>query len=401
MFKKPIFKKIFLTLLVLINALALILFLKYGVVFIAYFPALLLLLFVFLKALLRWIFKNKNAVFKSNITLALASIFMVLFVAETALRFVKSYTDVSERELIFVYKSTHVKLTNGWYQVWNKDHYLGDGVRFNHFRKINSEGLSDVECPLEKTNNEIRILGVGDSFTEGHGADADSTWLKFLERKMKLDTTNSTNLRFLNAGVCGSDPFFEYVLLKDKLLKYKPDMVIFQFCENDITDVISRGGMDRFALNGSVNYRQKPSLNEFFYASSYICRLINHAFFDQYKEANPNDLHYAFNEFKKLFTLLNNFSEKNNLNTYLCFLPTIYNNSNSNESKLISNALLKLPNLKPIYFKKYLVSNHWLKNNSFANTCCWENDGHYNAKGYKLLSEAIYEVLKTDTIFQK
>lgn len=401
MFKKPIFKKIFLSLLVLINATALFVFLKYGVVFIAFYPALLLLLFVFLKVVLKWFFKNKNDAFKSNITLALASIFIVLFVAETALRFVKTYKDVSERELTYVYKSTHVKLSNGWYQVWNKDHYLGDGERFNHIRKINSEGLSDVECPLVKSNNEIRILGIGDSFTEGHGADADSTWLKFLERKMKLDTNQSVNLRFINAGVCGSDPFFEYVLLRDKLLKYKPDIAIFQFCENDISDVISRGGMDRLNEDGSVSYCKRPSVTEFLFASSYVLRLINPTFFAFVDEPKASEIEFAFQEFNQFLKLLNEFALKNNIKTYLCFLPVRFIKPSNGEAEFYQKIDNKYPHLVPISFLTYLQNNNWLLNDKFRKNCYWENDGHYNAKGYKLLSDAIYEVVKNDSLFQK
>lgn len=387
--------------LVLINATALFVFLKYGVVFIAYFPALLLLIFIFLKGISKWIFKSKNATFKSNITLALATVFVVLFCAETVLRFMNSYKDISEKELSYVYKSSHVKLTNGWYQVWNKDHYLGDGVRFNHFRKINSEGLSDVEFPLVKPNNEIRILGIGDSFTEGHGADADSTWLKFLEREMKLDTSHSHNLRFMNAGVCGSDPFFEYVLLRDKLLKYKPDIAIFQFCENDITDVISRGGMDRFNEDGSVSYLKGPTISEFFFASSFILRLFNPSFIQRFEEFNSKEMYNAFKEFRRFFKLLNELTLQNKIKVYLCFLPTSFDQYSADEAAFFKPIFNNYPDLIPISFRFYLQRNHWLFYNKFRKICYWENNGHYNAKGYKLLSDAIYEVVKNDSIFQK
>lgn len=400
MFKKPILKKIFYTFLLFVNALALFIFLQYGVVFIAYYPALLILLFILLKGLLRWVYKRKNDVFKANITLSLTTIFIVLFIAETVLRFSNVYKDVSERELMFFYKSQHVKLSNGWYQVWNKDHFLGDGVRFNHFRKINSEGLSDVECPIVKTNNEVRILGIGDSFTEGHGADADSTWLKFLERKMKSDTCHLPNLKFINAGVCGSDPFFEYVLLRDKLIKYKPDIAIFQFCENDISDVILRGGMDRFRKNGRVKYLKGPTVTEFFFASSFVLRILNPSFLMRFQGHNLTEIQYAFKEFSHFFKLLNELAVANKIQVYLCFLPTNFNQNSNDELFVFQPLMQKYPDLIPISFHSYLKKNKWLYEKRFRKTGYWENNGHYNAKGYEILADAIFEVIKNDSLLQ-
>ena len=36
-------------------------------------------------------------------------------------------------------------------------------------RITNSLGLRDIEHPIAKDSNEIRVMGIGDSFTEGVG----------------------------------------------------------------------------------------------------------------------------------------------------------------------------------------------------------------------------------------
>ncbi|MCO5247754.1 MAG: hypothetical protein M9887_02225 [Chitinophagales bacterium] len=41
------------------------------------------------------------------------------------------------------------------------------------------------------------------------------------------------NIEVLNAGKRGSDPFFNFKLLEDKLIEYQPDMVIQSFTAND------------------------------------------------------------------------------------------------------------------------------------------------------------------------
>jgi hypothetical protein len=58
---------------------------------------------------------------------------------------------------------------------------------------MNKLGLFDneVENPI--------IVGLGDSFTQGVGTPPDSTWLKYIERKLDLKT--------LNAGIGASNPY--------------------------------------------------------------------------------------------------------------------------------------------------------------------------------------------------
>jgi hypothetical protein len=46
------------------------------------------------------------------------------------------------------------------------------------------------------------------------------------------------------AGVAGSDPFYEYRLLVDKLLACQPDLVMTVVNVSDVIDVIVRGGKD-------------------------------------------------------------------------------------------------------------------------------------------------------------
>ncbi len=401
MFKKSGLFKVLIFIIVLVNISALIIFLKYGLVFIAYYPALYLFFLIILIGLIKLLPKKNKPALKSNIIIALSSVFIVLLVFETILRFSDSHRDISERELKYVYKSQKVKLSNGWYQVWNNDHYLTDGKRFNHFRKINKEGFSDKNWDTTKTINEIRILGIGDSYTEGHGADADSTWVKFLEKNINSNKDDSKVYSFLNAGICGSDPFFEFVLLRDKLLKYKPDVVIFVFNQNDFTDVIARGGMERFKPDGSVKYRYRPNVYEFFYASSYIFRLLYDKDNNQQEYEKYENFLFAFKQFEIFFDLVNNLAQENNLSTYFCFLPLNFDLKSCDEMDYFLNLQAKYPNIKQMSFRSFLRKNRWLHALKFRNECYWSKDGHYTSKGYKFLANSIFEVLQKDSIILK
>src|SRR5690606_15926401 len=79
-------------------------------------------------------------------------------------------------------------------------------------RQTNSLGYSDIEWNIKKDTNEIRILCIGDSFTEGDGTPIDSTYVKLLEENFHKN--GYTNVNIMNAGKCGSDPFFGYMNYK-------------------------------------------------------------------------------------------------------------------------------------------------------------------------------------------
>ncbi len=192
----------------------------------------------------------------------------VIIPAEIFLR-LTSFVPMKNEYYYFQYISFHKTLYHTLNA--NSTHYL-KRPEYCFSRNTNSLGLSDKEPELEKNNGDVVILGLGDSFTEGDGAHRDSTWLKFLERQMGKQ--QDINYRYINAGVSGSDPFFCYMLLKDKLLRYKPDIVITTI-GSDLEEVICRGGMERFSNQKRAVY---PHLNlwEPFYAFSYTVRLLVH-----------------------------------------------------------------------------------------------------------------------------
>ncbi len=136
----------------------------------------------------------------------------------------------------------------------------------------NSLGIRDVEPPLAKAENEFRILALGDSFTEGVGAEYEYTYPKRLERILN-DNCAPLPVRIINGGVSGSDPFYSYTLLRYKLLPYKPDLVTLAINASDVTDIIARGGDERFLDDGHVRFA-KPPRDEWLFARSHLYRFI-------------------------------------------------------------------------------------------------------------------------------
>src|SRR5262249_26956836 len=81
---------------------------------------------------------------------------------------------------------------------------------FEHRRRANSLGLSEVEIPVRRESGEYRIVALGDSYTEGVGAPYESTWVRVMERTLRTRLPGR-RVTAVNAGVAGSDPCLEYV----------------------------------------------------------------------------------------------------------------------------------------------------------------------------------------------
>jgi lysophospholipase L1-like esterase len=99
--------------------------------------------------------------------------------------------------------------------------------------KTNSKGLRDYEFLGKKPEGVFRIIVLGDSITEGHAIDIEKTYPKKIEKLLNKGNP-SRKYEVINCGVTGYNTFQELIFLKQKGIKYQPDLVIVGFCPNDI-----------------------------------------------------------------------------------------------------------------------------------------------------------------------
>ena len=214
---------------------------------------------------------------KQNITLLLFSLISCILIAEIILRINGKYLSYSEQCIEDgEYVSPYSKDNLGWahtpqpFSVW-KD----EKAEFTTFWIANNEGLKDKNISLKKEG--LRVFILGDSFTEGVGAPNDSAYPRVLEKL--LSANSDTPIEVINCGISGADIFSEYKLLKNKMLKYKPDYVIVTLNSSDFIDYIYRGGFERFLQNNEMQYKKAPWF-EPLYAKSHIVRHIVHDGYD-------------------------------------------------------------------------------------------------------------------------
>jgi lysophospholipase L1-like esterase len=287
-----------------------------------------------------------------------------------------------------------------WFHLHPPTHDLTwTSANFVHTRRTNDLGLSERTVPLEKTEREFRIVALGDSGTEGVGTDYESTWVKVLERRL-ADQLPGRVVTALNAGISGSDVFFEYMLLKEKLVKYAPDLVIVAVNTTDVEDVMLRGGMERFQPDGTFRSPQAPPWWEWLYGVSFMTRLVVHGglgynrlFIKRGRE--EIEQREAVEKIRSLLPAFGELASEHGFRIVIVFQPTSGDAANQayayNFQSLIGD-LRQRPGIDVIdVLARWSAAgdgsaDKWLR-------WYWPVDGHHNRSGYAVLGSTIGEGL--------
>lgn len=287
------------------------------------------------------------------------------------------------------------KINYYWLDKPNTIKHLTPKEREFYFtRKINSFGYSDTEWG-KKQRDEYRIVCLGDSFTEGDGAHADSSYVSHLRRE--LSKKGCTKISILNAGKCGSDPFFSFMNYKDILSKLNPDLILQTVSSQDIEqDINERGGFERFQKNYKLSFRKKSKTIEFLYAISYTNRVFIeiYGYNELLQHQNSIKKNYPIDKIKieKLFYKFNQLTQKHNTQLVVVFLPLRHEIEAEAHSTCLKKLKHKIVNQNVMHID---LLPHYLSeiksNKKRIETYYWEKDGHHNAQGYKLMSEGIYQ----------
>ena len=102
--------------------------------------------------------------------------------------------------------------------------------------QINKQGFMDVDFEEEKKDNVIRIAELGDSITEGMRMPIGKKFSDFLEVRLNQEACKQGSVKryeVMNFGVGGYNLDAEVELLRAKVVKYNPDIVIFNLAGND------------------------------------------------------------------------------------------------------------------------------------------------------------------------
>lgn len=122
-----------------------------------------------------------------------------------------------------------------------------DGTRYA-FRH-NSRGFRGAEWPAAKSPGTWRIVGLGDSFTYGAGAELEETYLARLAQHLARRPGCTVPLEVINLGVSRYFPAAERLLLEAEGLRLAPDVVVVGVTPNDVIDTYL--GLDAVTVHES------------------------------------------------------------------------------------------------------------------------------------------------------
>lgn len=157
------------------------------------------------------------------------------------------------------------------------------GVRL----KVNSLGFRDYEYLPQKPKNKIRVFILGDSVSMGRLEPVENIFPK------RLEDILGGRYEVWNLGVSGYDTQKEAAVLKNKWIKYNPDIVILAICLNDyesLTGFLWINWMGRLEQREKVKARYLNWLyhhSDFYRFVYYRLSLIKYGIKDFYSSDSP------------------------------------------------------------------------------------------------------------------
>ena len=268
---------------------------------------------------------------------------------------------------------------------------------FSYSFQTNSLGLRDKEHLIEKPAGTKRILVLGDSLVEGQGAPFEAVWPKVLENG--LNEQNGGQWEIILAGVAGSDPFYCRQLIKERLMQYEPDMVIMAISSFDVTDVVARGGQERFAPGDKVRYNAPPAW-EFWFSTSRLVRFISMRAFGydwllQPPEKQEGSKKVAHRQIADLAADMEKMGREKGFSLLFVLQPQLhelkaktYSYDLERLGRQIQDKGIEVCDIMPC------MKNRILSTGYSPEAFFWEKDYHPNSLGYSVYADCVQDFLK-------
>jgi hypothetical protein len=103
---------------------------------------------------------------------------------------------------------------------------------------INADGFRDVEHSVVKPPDVYRIAVIGDSYVEALQVDREQMFTNYIApAAANCDALKGKRIETLTFGVSGYGTTQELLMLREKVFKYSPDLVLLVFTtNNDVSD---------------------------------------------------------------------------------------------------------------------------------------------------------------------
>ena len=167
------------------------------------------------------------------LVVVLVSTFVMLGIAEVAVRLQGLAPELGRISVDHFQWSPNPEL--GYEPVPRAARATASSDRFKPTWRINRLGFRDRDHALAPEPGVFRIVVIGDSIAEGLGVDDDSAIFPALLEKRMAEAGHE--IEVVNLAVRGYNTQQEVAMLVERGLAFQPDLVLLQYCANDVTQM--------------------------------------------------------------------------------------------------------------------------------------------------------------------
>lgn len=167
------------------------------------------------------------------LVVVLVSTFVMLGIAEVAVRLQGLAPELGRISVDHYQWSPNPEL--GYEPIPRATGETASGDPFNPSRRFNRLGFRDRNHTPAPEPGVFRIVVIGDSIAEGLGVHDDSAIFPALLEKRMAEAGHE--IEIVNLAVRGYNTQQEVAMLVERGLAFQPDLVLLQYCWNDVTQM--------------------------------------------------------------------------------------------------------------------------------------------------------------------
>jgi lysophospholipase L1-like esterase len=274
----------------------------------------------------------------------------------------------------------------------------GQTSEFRYSYTHNSVGFRDVEHDATKAPGVFRILGLGDSFTYGAGAEFDKTYLYRLEQNLRARSKDHPAVEVIKAGIPRYFPTAERILLEHYGLSYRPDLVIVGVLPNDVVDTFL--GLDAVRVDSTGHLRTREAsefgkLGVLIYRHSHLGRMLIRTHIDRRRKPRMEEMYRSggFHEkdwlvMEKEYERIADLSDSIGAKLVLVHIPQ--QGPWTAEHEYMPSRIGAWAAKRGVHFVDVLPE---MKKSRAPEQLYYPLDGHCTPAGYAVVAETLYRAL--------